>query len=515
MAYGDGWIREESDWMKGLFRTTPSAAMFLLLALFVVVWTAYPSLTRLNLDRYGDMVENYAWGIAWQAGYFKHPPLFAWITAGWFSLFPTADWAYYLLSASNAMLTVLASWRIALRFLDPWRAFLAAALFFFLPPVTFLAIKYNANAAMLPLWPLTVLFYLRVLERRRMADAVLLGLFAAAAMLAKYYSAALLVAIALHVLVDRQARPLLAGAAAWIVCAVCIALLVPHAVWLFQNDFQPLTYAANQGDGTVLGTLASIPKFVAAVFLYALPAALVLLSVLRRRKASLLVDTSGLRRLPRTVVGRALLWTTFGPLLLVLFLGVVFSADISSVWALPMFFSAPTLLMLLVPRGQVERRLEAIPVIVVIYCAVLLAAFPLMKRLDGTDSRHSRAPVRLIALELEKVWAAHTDAPLAIVAGDRVLANGASFYAPSHPHSMQGTTFEASPWITPGDLKRRGLLVVCFKDQASCEGEAAELPVSYSARQDIAVADPQGRQWQLDLLIALPEQEPAPSAAVR
>src|SRR5690606_29780055 len=217
-----------------------------LLAVFVFVWTIYPTFTRLNLDQYGDMLENYAWGIGWQWGYFKHPPFFAWTTAAWFEIFPNADWAYYLLSALNAGLAIFFSWRIATRFLDPWRAFIAAALFFFLPPVTFLATKFNANAALLPLWPLTVLFYLRFLENKKLSDAIILGLVAAIAMLTKYFSAVLLASIVLHLLVDREARQLLRRPATWIAAGVFLAAFAPHVLWLVQVDFLPIAYAASQ-----------------------------------------------------------------------------------------------------------------------------------------------------------------------------------------------------------------------------------------------------------------------------
>ncbi len=79
----------------------------------VLFWTAYSTQTQYNLDGYGDMVENYGWGIGWQWGYSKHPPLFGWITAAWFELFPRTDSAYYLLSAVNAQLAVLAGLFVA------------------------------------------------------------------------------------------------------------------------------------------------------------------------------------------------------------------------------------------------------------------------------------------------------------------------------------------------------------------------------------------------------------------
>src|SRR5262249_52501457 len=36
------------------------------------------------------------------AAYYKPPPLGALMTAGWFAVFPTADWAFHLLAMVNA-----------------------------------------------------------------------------------------------------------------------------------------------------------------------------------------------------------------------------------------------------------------------------------------------------------------------------------------------------------------------------------------------------------------------------
>src|SRR5690606_1471898 len=96
-------LRDEGSWSGSRVNVA------LLIGAFILIWTVYPTFTRINLDQYGDMLENYAWGIGWQWGYFKHPPFFTWTTAAWFEIFPNADWAYYLLSALNAGLAIFFS----------------------------------------------------------------------------------------------------------------------------------------------------------------------------------------------------------------------------------------------------------------------------------------------------------------------------------------------------------------------------------------------------------------------
>jgi 4-amino-4-deoxy-L-arabinose transferase-like glycosyltransferase len=132
-----------------------------------LVWWATFSVSRHYLDG-SDMVENYAWGINWQWGTNKHPPLFGWITAAWFTLFPTTDWAYYLLNELSLGVAFVLLALAMRRVLTPQRVFVALTL-------TALATcfgadsgyKYNADTAQLPfiagfLWAVLV----AVQERR-------------------------------------------------------------------------------------------------------------------------------------------------------------------------------------------------------------------------------------------------------------------------------------------------------------------------------------------------------------
>src|SRR5690606_11220462 len=312
--------------------------------------------------------------------------------------FPRANWAYYLLSAANAGLAIFLSWRIATRFLDPWRSFLAAALFFFLPPVTFLATKFNANSALLPLWPLVVLFYLRFLEKQKLIDAIILGIVAALAMLTKCFSAVLLASIVLHILADRDARRLLSRPGTWIAALVFLSAMAPHIFWLVETDFLPISYAASQGDGSITEGVRSGLRFVGAIILYATPMAIILyVTLIRNRRARVgLLNRVGPADFTRTVEGRALLWTSFGSVMLAVIAGIVFGTRLSSVWALPMFFAAPIFLVAFAARNALEISREVLPLSVAIYCTGLLLAIPVLRYLDTGEKHYSHTPIAAI-----------------------------------------------------------------------------------------------------------------------
>src|SRR5581483_5751244 len=163
----------------------PSVA---LLALFVIAWTLYAVISASPAAIHNDMAEAYVWGREFQFGYEKHPPFWAWIAGLWFEVFPCADWAFALLAVLNAGLGLFGSWVLIGDFAEGDRRLAATALLLLTPFYTFLALKYNANSIFLSLWPWTMHFFVRSIDDRRLADAVLFGLFIGMALLSKYFA---------------------------------------------------------------------------------------------------------------------------------------------------------------------------------------------------------------------------------------------------------------------------------------------------------------------------------------
>jgi len=447
-----------------------------LLVCFAAFWAVYAVLGTYNLDMHGDMVENYAWGIAWQAGYYKHPPLFAWIAAGWFEVFPREQIFYRLLSSVNVTVALAALWRLSRRFLDDRQQVLLVATAFFLPPLTFLASKYNATSAMLPFWALTVLFYVRTLERGRVVDAVLAGAFAGLAMLAKYHSAALILALVAHLLLDRKARPLLATPLPWLAALTGVAVLVPHLAWLVAMDFPTVRYAAHQGDS--LGrALLSVMTFVPVMVLYSLPALLFLAAFRRIGDGLPLIAVGQVVRLRETLEGRAVLAAMVLPVLFTMVLAILTAGTLSSLWTIPFFAVVPLALVLCLPRALARSAPTRGLLLVAIYCAVLLATAPFTRDASLERARSSSAtPLAEIARQSQAIWRERTGRPLTIVVGaDPVVVNAFSFYASDRPFAVQAMSLQATPWVSPAMIERDGALAICRAGDAACLDAADRL----------------------------------------
>ncbi|MEI9805672.1 MAG: glycosyltransferase family 39 protein [Pseudolabrys sp.] len=92
--------------------------MLLALAAYVVLWTVYATIAKGSQGLHYDMTEVIAWSRDVGLGYLKHPPLAAWIVAGWFAVLPVAEWSYYLLAMLMPAIALWIAWRLSADYLD-------------------------------------------------------------------------------------------------------------------------------------------------------------------------------------------------------------------------------------------------------------------------------------------------------------------------------------------------------------------------------------------------------------
>src|SRR5438034_584851 len=138
---------------------------------YVAVWTLYGVLAKGSQDVHFDMGEAVAWSREPAFGYSKHPPLSAWVVRAWFTVFPLADWAYYLLAMVLAGLALWIAWILSARWLEGEKRAAGLALLTLVPFFNFHALKFNANTVLIPLWAATTLWFLRSFETRDLLSA--------------------------------------------------------------------------------------------------------------------------------------------------------------------------------------------------------------------------------------------------------------------------------------------------------------------------------------------------------
>ncbi len=467
----------------------------IVLAAYVFFWTLYGVIAKSSQDLQEDAAELVSWSHHLEWGYSKHPPFAAWVVHAWYSVFPIADWSYYLLSIAYAATGLWIAWRLFRHFLDPLKRVVALACLTLVPFYNFHGLRFDHNAVLGVLWAATTLCFIQSFKTRSAGWAALAGAAAAAAMLGKYWSIFLLAGLVLAALLDRRRNVYFRSAAPWITFAVGVALLAPHIVWLANHDFVPFVYAVAEHDTQTLGqSLVRVAAyFCGGVGYAAVPVALVLIAARPTRAA--VIDMLA----PKTTERRFAAVAFWAPLLLPIVVALACNFEINSLWTMSGFVLLPVVLMssplIVLPRKAVTL-IVAFAVALPPLMLALSPAIAFAIHLRGVSP--SAADGRLLAARIEQVWRQSTDHPLRIVAGPYDLANVAAFYVAEQPAAYPLMEPDTTPWITPEKLFREGAAFVCYLGDGNdagqnCRGAAAALI------NEIAGSGADGRRFEVTL----------------
>jgi hypothetical protein len=452
-------------WLDALSNPKGSAgAIAVTLLVYCALWTLYATISRSSQDIHFDMGEMVAWSRELALGTPKHPPLPIWLTALWFGVFPLQEWAFYLLSMATATLALWVIWMIAGRYLPGEKRVAGLALMTLVPFFNFLAIKYNANAAMTPTWALTTWFFLRSFESRSTGWAALAGLGAAAAMLAKYWAVILLIGLGIAALVDPRRARYFRSAAPYVTVAVGAVALAPHLWWLYDHGFAAFGYALESHPATLPEALRSGAVYVASAAGYVTIPVLMALAVARPSRAAIadtLWPTDPSRR--TVVVAFAL------PLLLPMLAAVIAREDVIPIWTISTMTLLPVVLLssplVTLPRSGVIRVL-AIAIALPLVCLIASPLVALAIHFRGVENHGTH--YRLVAQDVEKLWHDTTGRPLRLVGGTANLLYGSMFYFADRPSDFEIASPQLTPWVDDARIARDGIALYCPAVDSVC-----------------------------------------------
>ena len=444
---------------------------------FVVLWTLYGVLAKGSQGIHVDMAELAELGRHPALGNAKNPPFAMWLTGLWFLVFPRADWSFYLLGMSGVGIALWAAWLTSGRILAGDKRVLALALLGFIPLLTFHPLKFNNNALMIPLWALAVLFVVRSFDDKRLIAAALAGVFAALALLTKYWSIMLIAGLALAAISDRRRNSYFASAAPWVTVLCGALVLAPHLLWLFANGFPSFNYALIvHGGRTLASSLGSMAGYFAGAVAYGLIPIAIAWAATRPSRAAiahLLVPFDDRRRFV------AITFATM--LLLPIPIALAVNSQITSLWTMPAWTLFPLVLLspaaIGISRAALSRVLAlavAMPVL-----AVLIApgiAFVIHRQgLAGLSGYYQP-----LAAVVDRIWRDATAQPLQFVGGDGELAYGTAFYLARPATVFPDGNRQLAPWVDPSELALAGIVMVCPASEEQCiersKGYAGNFP---------------------------------------
>ena len=393
----------------------------------LIIWTLIPSLTNKNLPL--DTIEALAWGSNLDWGFSKHPPMSAFFSEVFYNIFGSQDWAYYLLSQIFVVIAFYYVFKFAEEILGDIKlglisVFLLESIYFY----NFTTPEFNVNVCQLPFWSLLVYFSWRIYNSKEIKffDCFLVGLFAAIGFLSKYLFIYLLVSIGLlfnYLIFIKRIKKF--DFKYLIILEVFIVLLVPHFIWLLNNDFQTVTYgfertgAANDGQlrhikYPLIFILKQVGIFIPFLFLFWL--------LLRKIKLKInLKDKKLLFLLSINVL----------PIFLIFITSIILGSKIRTMWMTPfyLFFG-----VFFVYMFQTQINLKKIEKFLYSFLFLFFLS-PIIYSyisISQTDKR-TDYPGKEMAAKVQIIWEKNFEKEIEFVTGDEWKAGNLSYHLKSRP----------------------------------------------------------------------------------
>ncbi|MDA9743563.1 glycosyltransferase family 39 protein [Candidatus Pelagibacter sp.] len=393
----------------------------------LIVWTIIPSVTNLNLPL--DTIEHLAWGSDLDWGYNKHPPMVAFVLEIFFKIFGSKDWAYYFLS----QIFVTTSFIIIFKFseeifnnslLSLFSVLLIEAIYFY----NFTSPEFNVNVCQLPFWCLTIFYSWKIYSSNKIKlyDCIILGTVAAFGILSKYLFIYLLISLSLLFIFLIFVKKTKKFDFKFIVSLeVFILILIPHLIWLFNNDFITISYGFARAGLDELNIINHI-KY-PLIFIFKQIGILIPFWFLLWLLINKIPKKINLKD-PKLLF---LIFINIVPILLVVVTAIITGSRIRTMWMTPyyLFFGA---LFIYILKNQIKlNKLKSffIGFLFLFFLSPILYAFV---SISQTDKR-TDYPGKDIAIKVQMAWHEQHDEPIKYVLGDEWAAGNLSYHINSRP----------------------------------------------------------------------------------
>ena len=400
---------------------------YIFIIIHLILWTLVPTFANSNLPL--DVIEALAWGSNLDWGFNKHPPGSAFFSEIIYQLFGSQDWAYYLLS----QLFVVTAFIVVFKFAEELfknktlsliSVLLLEGVYFY----NFTTPEFNVNVCQLPFWALCVLYTWKVFNKNKInfKDTFLLGLFGAIGFLSKYLFIYLLLAIVLlfiySIFVKKDKK---FDFKYLIPLEVFIVLLIPHIIWLINNDYITITYGlARTGleNSNLLDHILSPLTFLGKQIGILIPFFLMSFLLIKKFKFKM------------SLKDKKLLFLTFinlTPIVLMLLTSVMTGSKIRTMWMTPFYLFAGVFIVYIFQAQINLKKLNSFTIVFMTLFIFSPFAYSYVS-ITKTDKRTDYLG-KEIAIKTEYLWKQNHTSPINVVLGDEWYAGNLSYHLNSRP----------------------------------------------------------------------------------
>ena len=393
----------------------------------LIFWTLIPSVTNHNLPL--DTIEALAWGSNLDWGFNKHPPMSAFFLEIFFQIFGAQDWVYYLLSQFFVILSFYYVFKFSKEIFNNYllsliSVLLIEAIYFY----NFTTPEFNVNICQLPFWSLTVYYSWRIYNNKeiKFLDCFLVGLFAAFGFLSKYLFIYLLLSVDLlfiYLIFFKKEKKF--DFKYLITLEVFLVALVPHLIWLNNNEFITITYGLAR-TGLEQSNLIDHIKFPLIFLLKQIgilfPFYILIWLLVKKVKFKLNFNDKKLL---------FLLAVNVLPIFLILLTSFVSGSKIRTMWMTPFYLFFGTLIVYLFQAQINIKKLKPFMIGFIFFFFLSPALYAFVS--ISNDDKRTDYPGIEIAIKTQYAWNQQFNSTINVVLGDEWNAGNLSYHLKSRP----------------------------------------------------------------------------------
>ena len=393
----------------------------------LIFWTLIPTLTNHNLPL--DTIEALAWGSNLDWGFSKHPPMSAFFPEIVYQIFGAQDWSYYLLSQTFVIISFYYVFKFSKEILNnDLLALISTLLIESIYFYNFTTPEFNVNVCQLPFWSLTVYYSWKIYSGKEIKffDCFLVGLFAVFGFLSKYLFIYLLVSIDLlfiYLIFIKKERKF--DFKYLISIEVFLVALIPHLIWLNNNDFITINYGLAR-TGLEQSSLIDHVKF-PLIFLLKqvgiiIPFLILIWLLVKKFKFKLNLKDKKLL---------FLIAINIFPIVLMFLTSLITGSKIRTMWMTPFYLFFGTLFVYLFQTQINLKKLKAFMAgfIFFFFLSPMLYAYVSLSK----DNKRTDYLGKEIALKTQYAWDQQFNSTINVVLGDEWNAGNLSYHLESRP----------------------------------------------------------------------------------
>jgi hypothetical protein len=454
---------DRGRWIERLAQVAiarPRQLFWWFVALHAAIWTLSSIALWHNLP--DDSMEMVYWGREWQLGYYKLPPLPAWVAAIAEQATFGAHWTPLFVSQLFVSISFWAIWRFTSELAGEVRALLAVVALAGVASFGHEGMKFNHDVAQYPFWALTGWSLYRAVRGQRTRDWVLLGVWTGLGMMAKYQFVVTLLPVVLFVALHPASRATFRTQGPYVAIGIAAVIVAPNIGWLLAHDFWgPWNHAAaglRPEDYGLWGHLYYPFKFAAGQA--SLIGCAIASVVALRGRADRVSPLRGLDAFDRWYVAVLAL----GPFLLIEAGQALAASGAKVVWGVSIWGFIGTFGVIWVARVIDRPSVRRFFVVTIALFAVVFVATALLESvIQPYQGRPDRVhfPGADMARRIDAGWREATNGSrLRYVVGDIWMAGNVAYYSADRPSVLIDANAAFSPWVDEGDLGRRGAVVI-------------------------------------------------------